>query len=54
MLLTVYEDFLELSAKQLTDDLLVRGLNTFAKKVELIARAFAAMELKLKVITKKN
>ena len=50
MPLTAYEDFLELSVKQLTDYLSVRGLNTSGRKVELIARAFAAMELKLDII----
>ena len=50
MPLTTYEDFLELSVKQLTDYLSVRGLNTSGRKVELIARAFAAMELKLDII----
>ena len=50
MPLTTYEDFLELSFKQLTDYLSVRGLNTSGRKVELIARAFAAMELKLDII----
>ena len=50
MTLTTYEDFLELSFKQLTDYLSVRGLNTSGRKVELIARAFAAMELKLDII----
>ena len=50
MRLTTYEDFLELSVKQLTDYLSVRDLNTSGRKVELIARAFAAMELKLDII----
>ena len=50
MPLTTYEDFSELSVKQLTDYLSVRGLNTSGRKVELIARAFAAMELKLDII----
>ena len=50
MLLTIYEDFLEPSVKQLTDYLSVRGLNTSGRKVDLIARAFAAMELKLDII----
>ena len=50
MPLTTYEDILELSVKQLTDYLSVRGLNTSGRKVELIARAFAAMELKLDII----
>ena len=50
MRLTTYEDFLELFVKQLTDYLSVRDLNTSGRKVELIARAFAAMELKLDII----
>ena len=50
MPLTTYEDFMELSAKQLSDYLSVRGLSTSGKKVELIARAFAAMELRLDII----
>ena len=37
MPLTTYEDFLELSFKQLTDYLSVHGLNTSGRKVELIA-----------------
>ena len=50
--LTAYENFLELFVKQLIDYLSVRGLNTSGtgRKVELIARAFAAMELKLDII----
>ena len=43
-------DFLELSIKQLADHLSVLGLNTSGRKVELIARASAAMELKLDII----
>ena len=50
MPLTTYEDFMELSVKQLSDYLSVRGLSTSGKKVELIARAFAAMELRLDII----
>ena len=46
MPLTTYEDFLELSIQQLTNYLAVRGLNASGRKVELLARAFAAMELK--------
>ena len=49
MRLTTYEDFLELSVKQLTE-ISVRDLNTSGRKVELIARAFAAMELKRDII----
>ena len=50
MPLTTFENFLELSVKQLTDYLSVLGLNTSGRKVELIARALAAMELKLDII----
>ena len=50
MLLTTYEDFLELSIKQLIDHLSLLGFNTSGRKVELIARASAAMELKLDII----
>ena len=50
MPLTTYEDFMELSLKQLSDYLSVRGLSTSRKKVELIARTFAAMEFKLDII----
>ena len=50
MPLTTFEDFLELSVKQLTDYLSVLGLNTSGRKVELIARALAAIELKLDII----
>ena len=49
--LTTCEDFLELFVKQLTDYLSVRGLNTFGteRKLELIARAFVAMDLKIDI-----
>ena len=50
MSLTTYEDFLELSVKQLTNYLSVCGLNTSGRKVELLHRDFAAMELKLDII----
>ena len=51
MPLTTYEDILELSVKQLTDYLSVCGLNTSGRKLELIARVFAApWELKLDMI----
>ena len=42
MPLTTCEGFLELSVKQLTEYLSVRGLNISGRKVELIARAFTA------------
>ena len=50
MPLEKYEDFLDLSIKDLTNYLSVRGLNTSGRKVELVARAFAAFELKMKII----
>ena len=50
MPLTTYEDFLELCAKQVTDYLSVLGLNTSGRKVALIARPLAAIELKLDII----
>ena len=50
MLMATHEDFMELSVKQLSDYLSVHGLCTSGKKVELIVRAFAAMELKLDII----
>ena len=49
MPLEKYENFLELSIHQLTGYLSVRGLNTSGVKVELVARAFAAMELKIPI-----
>ena len=49
MPLTTYEDFLKLSVKQMINYLSVRGLNTSGRKVELITRDFAAMELKLDI-----
>ena len=36
--------------EDLTNYLSVRGLNTSARKVELVARAFAAFELKMNII----
>ena len=42
-----YEDFLDLSIKDLTNYLSVRGLNTSGIKVELVPRAFPAFELKM-------
>ena len=50
MPLEKYEDFLELSVKQVVDYLSVRGLNTSGKKVEFVARGFAAFELKMDTI----
>ena len=45
-----YEDFLNLSVKQLVSFLTVRGLSTTGRKVELVARAFTATELNIEVI----
>ncbi|XP_065682264.1 uncharacterized protein LOC136095495 [Hydra vulgaris] len=45
-----YEDFLNLSSKKLINYLSIRGLKITGKKVELVARAFAAMELNLDII----
>ena len=50
MPLEKYEDFLNLSIKDPRNCLSVYGLNTFGRKVELIARAFPAFELKMNVI----
>ena len=50
MPLTTYEEFLDLSVKQLADYLTVRGLATTGRKIELVARAFTAMELKLPIL----
>ena len=40
MPLEKYEEFLDLSIKDLTNYLSVCGLNTFSRKVELVARAY--------------
>ena len=45
-----YEGFLDLSIKDLTNYLSVPGLNTSGRKVELVARAIAAFELKMNII----
>ena len=50
MLLEKYENFLNLGVKELTDYLAVRGFKTSGKKVELVARAFAAFELELEIV----
>ena len=42
-----YEHLLDLSIKDLTNCLSVRGLNTYGIKVELVARAFPAFESKM-------
>ena len=50
MPLVKYEDFLDLPIKDWTNYLSVRGLNTSGRKVELVATAFLAFELKMNVI----
>ena len=45
----MYEDFLDLSMGNLKDYLSLRGLSTTGRKVELVARAFSAFEMKLPV-----
>ena len=45
MLREKYEDFLNLNTKQT-----VRGLNTSGRKIELVARVFTAVELRLDII----
>ena len=50
MPLEKYEDFLDLSIKDSTNYLYVCGLNTSVRKVELVARAFPAFELKMNII----
>ena len=47
MALSTYEDFLQLGMTCLQDYLSARGLNTTGRKIELVARAFAAFEMKL-------
>ena len=42
--------FLDLSMKDLTNNLSVHGLNTSGREVELVARAFPAFELKMDII----
>ena len=50
MPLEKYEDFLDLSIKDSTNNLSVCGLNTSGRKVELVARAFPAFKLKMNKI----
>ena len=45
MPLEKYEDFLDLSIKDLTNYLSVCGLNTSGRTVESVSRAFTAFEL---------
>ena len=50
MRLWKYEHLLDLSIKDLTNYLSARGLNTYGRKAELVARAFPAFELKMNKI----
>ena len=45
-----YKDVSDLTVKQLTDYLSVRGLNSTGHKVELVAWAFAAKEMKIEIV----
>ena len=45
-----YVDFFDLSVKDLTNYLPVHGLNTSGRLVELVARVFTALELKMNII----
>ena len=51
MALNTYEEFLQLGMNCLQDYLSVRGLNTTGRKIELVAQALAASEMKLPIIT---
>ena len=48
--LRTLQDFLDLARITLVDFIAVSGLKTFAKKAELVARTFSAVELKLLII----
>ena len=50
MTLKKYEDFLDLSIKDSRNYLSVPGLDISGGKVELLARAFPAFELKMNMI----
>eukprot|EP00795_Rhopilema_esculentum_P015949 gene15949-7279_t len=50
MALSKYKDFLELGRNSLVDILAVHGLNKSGKKVELVARAFAAVDMNLPIL----
>ena len=49
MTLEKYEDFLDLSIRDSTNYLSVRGLNTSGRKAESVAWVFPAFELKMNV-----
>lgn len=48
MPLETYQDFLELNVNELKDYLSVRDVNLCGNKIKLVAKAFIAMELKLR------
>ena len=50
MVLSTYEDFLQLGMNCLQDYLSARGLNTTGEKIELVARASAAFEMNFPII----
>ena len=50
MCLDKYEDLLDLSMKDLTNFLPACGLNTYSRKVELVARAFPVFKSKMNKI----
>ena len=50
MVLSTYEDFLQLGMNCLQDYLSARGLNTTGEKTELVAQAFAAFEMNFPII----
>ena len=45
-----YEDFLHMGMNNLTDFLAARGLSSTGRKIELVAWAYAAVEMKLLII----
>ena len=50
MALSTYQDFFQLTVKQLKHYLAVRGLNQDERHAELVARAFVAMEMKMTIV----
>ena len=50
MALSTYQDFFQLTVKQLKHYLAVRGLNQDERHAELVARAFVAMEIKMTIV----
>ncbi len=45
-----YEDFLAMGRNNLEDFLTVRGINKTGKKIELVAKAFAAVEMGIPIL----